>query len=202
VADTSARKHQSILYTGSNGAAVVAAIPGASLNSGGTGNTLLVIDIAGGGQHQANPGYRFVWTEYPGASAQILDILDSTGYNLVYGGLCDCAALAASIGTLDAAVASIVSGNKLVQHVTGTTDASGLLTVNWPITFSTVPVVATAIQTGTAQMHSTRITANSASSTSVAVLRSPVIVVATINVLGATVAAAGVTVHLIGVAPV
>ena len=87
-----------------------------------------------------------------------------------------------------------------IQYATGVTDALGEAVIIWAEQFTTAPVVTLALQTATGQIHAARITANSTSATTVRVLRTPTVSVLGINVLGATVDAAGVTVHATGMA--
>lgn len=191
-----ARKHRAAFYDGTNGAAVLAEIPGSSLVSGGTGQTTLVFNITDAGQQTIQPNRNIVWTEYPNTPVQVLDTaLTNTDLAQVYGLLGD-------IPAIVTAMAGMSTGALKVQRGTAVTDGSGVATITWPTSFSGTPVVALGLETSNASAHSGRITANSSSATTVTVLRAPVVTVLSINVLGATVAASGVTVHAIGVAPV
>jgi hypothetical protein len=196
--ERSARLHRAKHYDGTNGADVVAEIPGASLNSGGTGNTTLVIDITDAGQHAVVPDRYIVWTEYPSAPVNVLDIISPAAYEQVYGGLCDCAAVTAALADIGEALDSL-TGAPLVQAVEGITDANGNVSLTWPQAFSASPVVALAIQTTVAEVHTTRITARSSSGASIHVARSPIVAVLGVNVTAAMVNASGVTVHAVAV---
>lgn len=200
-----ARLHRASLYDGSNGAAVVAEIPGASLASGGTGNTTLVIDITDAGQHTIQPGNHIVWTEYPSTPVQVLDTaLDIAEMAEVYGGLPPLAWVDqtdAAIAALESEVEGLAGGAQLIQRGTAITDSSGDATITWPATFSQAPVVALGLETSNTAPHMVRITDNTATAVSVKVLRAPVVTVLSINVLGATIEPSGVTVHAIGAAP-
>jgi len=189
---TQARLHRSKYYDGTNGAAVVADIPGSSLQSGGSGNTTLVIDITDAGQASIPPQRHIVWTEYPGTPVQVLDTnLTDAQLAQVYAQLPDAAAIAA----LQTTVGQLASGQPLTQKMKVTTNASGIATFTWPTAFSATPTVALAIQTTTAEVHTTRITACSATGATVHVARSPVVAVLGINVTAAMIDAAGVVVH-------
>lgn len=191
---TQARLHRSRYYDGTNGALVVADIPGASLQSGGTGNTTLVIDIAGAGQASIPPQRHIVWTEYPGTPVQVLDTnLADAQLAQVYGAMADVAAIAA----MQTTVSQLASGQPLTQKMKATTAANGVASFTWPTAFSATPTVALAIQTTTAEVHTTRITACSTTGATVHVARSPIIAVVGINVTAAMVDAAGVVVHAI-----
>lgn len=196
------RLHRSAYYDGTNGAAVVAEIPGASVNSGGTGNTTLVIDIVDAGQQTMPPGRHIVWTEYPGAPVTVLDT-NLTDANLaqIYAELADAAAVAAQLDELAGAVESLAGGGPLVQSAKGTTGSNGVVTFTWGTAFSGTPTVVAAIQTTTAEVHTTRITACSASGVTIHVARSPIVAILGINVTAAMVDAAGVTVHVVAVGP-
>jgi len=88
-----------------------------------------------------------------------------------------------------------------VERATGVTDGAGNVTVTWPVgTFSVPPVVTVALQ-GAAGFRSSTVTANSATATTVNVLGAPVVSLLGINVLAASVAAAGITVHVHATAP-
>ncbi|MFB8347917.1 hypothetical protein [Streptomyces niveus] len=92
-----------------------------------------------------------------------------------------------------------VSGR--VERATGVTDAAGNVTVNWQAgTFAVPPVVTVALQ-GAAGFRSHTITANSATATTVHVLGAPVVSLLGIQILAASVAAAGITVHVHATAP-
>lgn len=87
-----------------------------------------------------------------------------------------------------------------VERVTGVTDASGNVTFTWPVgVFTTAPVVTLATE-GAAGFRSTRISANTATATTVAVQQSVGITLLGLGVLAAGVAAAGITVHAHAVA--
>lgn len=196
------RLHRSAYYDGTNGAAVVAEIPGASVNSGGTGNTTLVIDIVDAGQQAMPPGRHIVWTEYPGVPVTVLDTnLTDAHLAQIYRELSDTAAIAAQLDGLESAVESLAGGGSLVQSAKGTTDSNGAVTFIWDTPFSGTPVVVAEIQTATAEIHSTRITACSDTGASFHVARSPVVSVLGINVAAAMINAAGVTVHVVAVGP-
>lgn len=196
------RKVFSHVYDGENGVAMVAEIFEAEYVSGGTGSTPLLFNI-GNGQYEVNAGERFSWVELPAANYSLpIDahtVEDDPGvYGQVLGDVTD---LEAQLAALEAEVSGLAGGGLLVQRITGTTDGSGNVTLSWPQAFSGTPVVALALETSNTAMHSARITANSGSSTSVNVTRAPTVTVLSINVLGATVAASGVTVHALGAAP-
>ncbi|MEH0402853.1 hypothetical protein ACFY7V_03440 [[Kitasatospora] papulosa] len=88
-----------------------------------------------------------------------------------------------------------------VERATGTTDAAGNVTVTWPAgTFSVAPVVTVALQ-GAAGFRSFTVTANSATATTVNVLGAPVVSLLGVNILAASVAAPGITVHVHATAP-
>ncbi|MGW3736673.1 hypothetical protein [Streptomyces sp. NPDC005148] len=88
-----------------------------------------------------------------------------------------------------------------VERATGVTDASGNVTFNWPTgTFSVPPVVTVALQ-GPAGFRSHTITANSATATTINVLGAPVVSLLGIQILAASTAAAGITVHVHATAP-
>lgn len=183
-----ARLHRWVKYDGENGAAVEAEIPGASIVSGGTGDSDLTLDI-GGGQHLIAPDRNIVWTEYPGTPTivQVLDAgLTDEQVEQIYGLLCDCSALEELLG-------------QSVQAAQGTTDANGSVTITWPEVFAAAPTVSLAIQTSTAEVHSARITALTATSVTVHVARSPVVAVLGVNVTAAMVNASGVVVHAVAV---
>ena len=192
--DSVARLHRAAFYDGENGAAVAAEIPGASVNSGGTGQATLVLDVMDAGQQNILPNRYIVWTQYPNTPPNVIDVISAAAYQEVYGGLCDCAAFAELAEVVD----GLASG-KLVQAVTGTTDSNGNVSINWPVAFSGTPVVALGLQTSVAEVHTARITANSASGASVHVARSPLVSVLGINVTAAMVNASGVTVHAVAV---
>lgn len=182
-----ARLHRWARYDGENGAAVVAEIPGASLISGGTGNSNLTLQSSG--EHVVPPNCSIVWTEYPGSPTIVVVIdtnLTDEQIEQVYGELCDCAALEDLL-------------ERSVQGVQGTTDVNGSVTLSWPQTFAAAPKVALAIQTSTAEVHSARVTALSASSITVHVARSPIVAILGVNVTAAMINAAGVDVHVVGV---
>ncbi|MFD5570479.1 hypothetical protein [Streptomyces cadmiisoli] len=88
-----------------------------------------------------------------------------------------------------------------MERATGVTDASGNVTFNWPAgTFSVPPVVTIGIQ-GAVGFRSHTITANSATATTVNILGAPVVSLLGIQILAASVPAAGVTVHAHATAP-
>lgn len=91
------------------------------------------------------------------------------------------------------------ASTQLVQAVTGVTDTNGNVSINWPVAFSGTPVVTIGLQTSVAELHSARITANSASGASVHVARSPLVPALGVTLTGPKVAAIGVTVHVIAV---
>lgn len=97
-------------------------------------------------------------------------------------------------------LAEIMSGaaaGRLVQAVQATTDGNGNACINWPVAFSGTPVVVLALQTSVAEVHTARITANSASGAGVHVARYPLA-----SPLGMTeppVSASGVIVHAVAV---
>lgn len=191
-----ARLHRSSYYNGSNGAAVVADIPGASLNSGGTGNATLVIDITGAGQASVPAGRHIVWTEYPNTPVQVLDTnLTDADLAQVYARL----VATSDVTALQTAVAQLAAGGALVQSAKATTDANGVVTFTWPTAFSATPTVVTGIQTTTAEVHTTRITACSATGATIHVARSPIVAILSINVTAAMINAQGVVVHAIAV---
>lgn len=200
-----ARLHRAVHYDGTNGAAVAAEIPGASVSSGGTGNTTLVLSIVDAGTHNVPPDRHIVWTEYPAVPVTVLDTnLTESQVEQIYGGLLDSSAaeqitdLTGQVSTLETAV-SALEGAAFVQAVSGTTDSAGSVTLNWPVGFGATPQVTVGLQTGTNQLHSARVTALSASSVTIHVSRAPVVTVLSIAVLGSIVDAAGVTVHVTGV---
>jgi hypothetical protein len=106
------------------------------------------------------------------------------------------AALADIDETLDA-----LAGAPLVQAITGVTDINGNVSFTWPQAFSASPVIALAIQTTVAEVHTVRITARSSSGASVHVARSPIVALLGINVTAAMINASGVTVHAVAVGP-
>lgn len=88
-----------------------------------------------------------------------------------------------------------------VERATGVTDANGNVTVNWPAgTFAVPPVVTVALQ-GATGFRSHTITANSATATTINVLGAPVVTLLGIQILAASVAASGITVHVHATAP-
>lgn len=88
-----------------------------------------------------------------------------------------------------------------VERATGVTDGSGNVTFTWPAgTFTAPPVVTIALQ-GAVGFRSHTITANSAASTTVNILGAPVVSLLGIQILAASVPAAGVTVHAHATAP-
>lgn len=194
-----ARLHRSTYYDGTNGATVVADIPGATIVSGGTGNTTLVIDV-NGGQNAVPPGRYVVWTEYPSTPPSILDTnLTDSDLAQIYYELANAASINEQLSDLTTAVAALAGGGALVQSAKGTTDASGEVSFTWDTAFSADPTVVLAIQTTTAEVHSTRLTAVSTTGCDVHVARSPVVSILSINVTAAMVNASGVTVHAIAV---
>jgi hypothetical protein len=92
-----------------------------------------------------------------------------------------------------------LAGGMLVQAVTGSTDDNGNLSINWPVGFSGTPVVALAVQTSVAEMHSARLTAVCASGASIHVARLPLASAIDANAAPAMVNASGVTVHAVAV---
>jgi hypothetical protein len=88
-----------------------------------------------------------------------------------------------------------------VERRTGVTDASGNVTFNWSAGVFTVPPIVTVDLQGAAGFRSHTITANSATATTVNVLGAPVVSLLGIQILAASVAASGVTVHIHAVAP-
>jgi hypothetical protein len=195
-----ARLHRSKLYDGTNGAAVAAEIPDASINSGGTGNATLVLDITGAGQHTIPAGRHIVWTQYPNTPVTVLDTnLTDGGLAEIYGPLADAAAIATQLDDLESAINGLAAGGSLIQSAKGTTDASGVVTFTWGTAFSATPVVVVTIQTTTAEVHTTRITACSATGATIHVARSPIVAILGINVTAAMINASGVVVHAVAV---
>jgi len=195
-----ARLHRSAYYDGTNGSAVVAEIADASINSGGTGNTTLVIDIVDAGQHSIPPQRHIVWTEYPNAPVSVLDTnLTDAALAQIYQELGNAASVASQLDGLADAVALLSAGGALIQSAKDDTDANGEVDFTWGAEFSAAPVVILAIQTSTAEVHSARLTAVSTTGASVHVGRSPVVAVLGVNVTAAMVNASGVTVHAVAV---
>jgi hypothetical protein len=87
------------------------------------------------------------------------------------------------------------------ERATAVTDANGSAVFNWPAgAFPGPPVVALAIEAG-AGFRSARISANTATSTTVNVLQAAGVTVLGIGVLASGTPAAGVTVHATATAP-
>lgn len=87
-----------------------------------------------------------------------------------------------------------------VERASGVTDGSGNVIFNWPPgAFSAPPVVTVTLQ-GPVGFRSHTITANSATSTTVHVLGAPVVTLLGIQILAASIPAAGVMVHAHAVA--
>lgn len=86
-------------------------------------------------------------------------------------------------------------------RATGVTDGAGNVTFNWPAGMFTVPPVVTVALQGAAGFRSSAITANSPTATTVNVLGAPVVSLLGINILAASVAAVGITVHVHATAP-
>jgi len=167
---------------------------------GGTGNTTLVIDITDAGQHSIPAGRHIVWTEYPDTPVSVLDTnLTDAALAQIYWELGDVAGLTTQVEELESAVAALSTGGALIQSAKGTTDANGAVTFTWGTAFSAPPVVVLAVETSTAEAHSTRITSCTASAVSVHVARSPVVSILSVNVTAAMVNASGVTVHAVAV---
>jgi hypothetical protein len=83
----------------------------------------------------------------------------------------------------------------------GTTDASGNVTLTFTTPFAAVPDVAHSIETALADATEARITAISASAVTYNVRRSPSVTILGISVLSAPVAASGVIVRIIATIP-
>jgi hypothetical protein len=81
------------------------------------------------------------------------------------------------------------------ERATATTDGNGVATLVWPAgAFTAPPVVTLAVEAGPG-FRSARISANSPTQTSVAVLQATGVTLLGIGVLAAGIAASGVTVH-------
>ncbi|MFI2434635.1 hypothetical protein [Streptomyces sp. NPDC018693] len=88
-----------------------------------------------------------------------------------------------------------------IERATGVTDGAGNVTFNWPVgAFTAPPVVTVALQAADG-FRSVRISANSATATTVNVLASAGVTILGIGVLAAGTPASGVTVHAHAVAP-
>jgi len=83
-----------------------------------------------------------------------------------------------------------------VFAATGVSDAAGNVTFTFVPPFAATPVVSQAVQTANTNTTEARITALSASSCTVNVRGSAILVVLGINVLGAPLPLAGATIHL------
>ncbi|EDY43988.1 hypothetical protein SSBG_02178 [Streptomyces sp. SPB074] len=88
-----------------------------------------------------------------------------------------------------------------VARATAVTTSSGQAVVAWEPPFEAAPVVSVAVQGDGGGFRSVRVTANSASSTTVQAEGAAVVELLGISLLAAALPAAGVTVHLIAVEP-
>ncbi|WP_329368717.1 hypothetical protein OG896_24525 [Streptomyces sp. NBC_00669] len=88
-----------------------------------------------------------------------------------------------------------------VARASAVTDNGGQAVITWSPPFSAPPVVALAVQVSSSGFRSARITANSASSTTVQADGAAVVELLGISVLAAALPATGVTVHLIATEP-
>lgn len=88
------------------------------------------------------------------------------------------------------------AGTRRIFSGKATSDASGNATYTFTPPFTTVPVVAQAVETATTNVTEARITALTTSSCTVNVRQSPAVVVLGISVLQVPQALAGATVHL------
>jgi hypothetical protein len=91
------------------------------------------------------------------------------------------------------------AGVRRVVAAKGVTDSSGNVTFNFSPAFATVPVVAHSLESSSTSTTEARITAVSASSVTFNARGSAIVVVLSINVLGAPVPLAGATIHMLAI---
>lgn len=88
-----------------------------------------------------------------------------------------------------------------LERAAAVTDSGGQAVITWSPPFAAPPVVTLAVQAGAGGFRSVRITANTASATTVQADGAAVVELLGISLLAAAVPAAGVTVHALAVEP-